>query len=361
MKRIFTLIFAALMVLGAVSCDKDKGKNKGVNIFSESDLIGYWACTKDLDDGTENPSYSLSVSADHRIFIDDDGEQFEGGWAIKKNKLVLSGEDFEGWDVTLKELDGKHFVWDANWGEENHRYQEAYTNISRTLPGAWKNVGPDAWHVVTIDESGTSIWKKNGTDDAGTLDWYLSIDSGRVIIYFGDENSTWSDRQTIIEVSDNLLKVKSNTETTETFERLGTGGWEVESDSEGVVSFPLCCAWYYYDEGRDGYDICFSDVPDFSNRKESNWAYVDLPKSLCGEEHSLTDGLDTYLWSFYGSTKTLYFSNGDFSSGTIFLSIDEEKKTATLRLDGVTEEGNKIKINYEGPVEQKDDFAYPYA
>ena len=362
MKQIIYIFLAALMALGAISCNKDKNINKEKALFNESDLIGYWACTKDLDTGEQNPSYSFFASPNHHIKICEYGDVYEGSWAIKGNKLVLSGEDFNGWDATLKELDAKHLVWSANWGEEDRSFNEAYTNISRILPGAWKNVGPDAWYVVTIDESGTSNWKKNGTEDAGTFDWCLDIEGGCVIIRFGDENSSWSDKQIILEKSDDFLKVKSKTEATVTFERLGTGGWEVESeDTDEAGSSPLIYAWYYYDEDKDGYDICFSDVLDFDNRKASNWAYVDLAKSFCGQEHSLTEGLDTDSWSFYGSTKTLYFSNGYFSSGTIFLSIDEENKTITFRFNGTTKSGEKIKINYEGPAEQTDDFAYPFA
>ena len=56
----------------------------------------------------------------------------------------------------------------------------------------------------------------------------------------------------------------------------------------------------------------------------------------------------------------MFFDNGDFSSGTIFLSIDEGNKTVVFRMSDTKPNGTKIKINYEGPAEQTDDFADPH-
>ena len=358
MKKILAHIFA-LPILGfaLVSCDKDKDRS----IFNENDLIGCWACAKSITTDELYPPYSLSFSADHRVIIKayDDTYTAEGSWAVKGDKLVLSGEDFKGWDVTLKELDEKHLQWNSNWGVEDSYFLESYTNISKIIPGTWKNVGPDAWYVVTIDESGTSKWVKNGITDVGTYNWHLGIKDGRVTVCFGDESSSWSDEQAILEVSDDYLAAKSKTGAIVAFEREGGtfGYWEVESDNPTETgSSKLSHAWYFYDEGKKGYDILFSDVADYSNRYDSNWAFVDLAKDLCGESHLLTDNLHGGNWDFLGGTNTYLFYNYYFTSGTIYLSVNETINKIHLRMSGITEFGVKIKINYFGPAERKDEY-----
>lgn len=140
----------------------------------------------------------------------------------------------------------------------------------------------------------------------------------------------------------------------------GVGFWKVESDNaEAAGSSSLYHAWYYYNEVKDGFDICFSDEDVFSNRSNSNWAWVDLAKSLCGEEHSLTENLDTEDWSFYGGTRTVSFLGGGFSSGTVYLKVNMENNSVTFRLNGTKNNGDKIKIDYVGSAKRMDENVCP--
>ena len=362
MKKIFAHIFAVLAVLGlalgGISCKKDKDKDSIT--FNENDLIGYWACTK-CDDYT-NPEYSFSVSADHSILIKSgDSYTREGSWAIEGNKLVLSGEDFEGWDVTLKELDGKHLVWDANRGIDA-LYHESYTNISRVLPGTWKISWLNAWFIVDISDSGSSTWKQSGIEALQTYDWKLSVDKGRIVVCFGNENSGWSDKLTVNAIySDKYIDAGNAAGGLVGLWRtpLGEGSWEVESENAAEAgSSSLYHAWYFHDDEDDAYSICFSDKAIHPGVDNCNWASVDLDRCFCGAEHSLTENLTTSNWTFYGGTKSYpCFRNGGFADGKIFLNVDEVNKTITFRLNGTTNSGVKININYEGPAVRVDYYA----
>ena len=142
---------------------------------------------------------------------------------------------------------------------------------------------------------------------------------------------------------------------------MGLGFWNVESEDDSYVGYSnLYHAWYYFDEQKEGFDICFSDKGNFSNRSKSQWAYVDLAKSFCGVEHSLTENLDSDNWGFYGATKTSeIFYDISFSEGTVFLNVDMEANSIVFRLNGTTERGNKIKIDYVGSAKRMDDMVDP--
>ena len=141
----------------------------------------------------------------------------------------------------------------------------------------------------------------------------------------------------------------------------GVGFWKVESDNaeeEGYSS--LYHAWYFYSEDRDAYEICFSDKDVYANRHNSNWAYVDLAEFFCGVEHSLTEDLNVEgKWNFYGGTRSLKFFNKKFSDGTIYLKVDLEKNSVVFRLNGTTEAGAKIKIDYVGSAKRMDEMVCP--
>ena len=144
----------------------------------------------------------------------------------------------------------------------------------------------------------------------------------------------------------------------------GVGFWKVESENaQEAGSSSLYHAWYYYDEDNDGFDICFSDNDVFSNRANSNWAYVDLPKSFCGQEHSLTESLNIDGWGFYGGTRTLEFNHEDadkgFTEGTIYLNVNMDNNSIVFRLSGTTKSGAKVKIDYVGSAKRMDEFVRP--
>ena len=141
----------------------------------------------------------------------------------------------------------------------------------------------------------------------------------------------------------------------------GVGFWKVEStNAEKSGSSSIYHAWYYYDQEKDGFDVFFSDENDFSNRANSNWAYVDLAKEFCGEEHSLTEDLDSESWVFYVETKTSgSYTDVEFTEGTVFLNVDMKKNSVILRLNGTSTQGDKVKIDYVGSARRMDEFVCP--
>ena len=144
----------------------------------------------------------------------------------------------------------------------------------------------------------------------------------------------------------------------------GVGFWKVESENaEEAGSSNLYHAWYFFHEDDDAFDVCFSDEDVFSNRENSNWAYIDLDKSFCGVEHALTESLNSDDWGFCGGTRTLLFSqetdDSGFTEGTVFLSVNMDNNSVVFRLNGTTKSGAKVKIDYVGSAKRMDDFVRP--
>ena len=126
-------------------------------------------------------------------------------------------------------------------------------------------------------------------------------------------------------------------------------------------SYPLLYAWYYYSEGREGYDIIFSDQPDFSNLKESNFFALDIHKSLCGTKQAITSSLSTENWVcffLYGSTNPKRYHDYEFKEGTLFVDVSEDGQI-TMEVDGTTSEGLHIRAKFEGQGERMDQFVSP--
>ncbi len=211
MKRIFSILCLALVLFSACKKDKEKGAK-----FSIDDLMGLWACTEHFGmDGNESPYTAQNTSFQCNVneLIHFAPYYGDGSWTYKNlkfdgDKLIL--DEGEEWEMKLQiiKLDGKHLTWHQLY--EDDIVKESYLNIPKILPGTWKFSWLNAWYIVTIDESGASVWKKNGTADAGSYDMNVIILEDKIAIAFGDYNSSnpsgWYDILTLTSVSEDRLE-----------------------------------------------------------------------------------------------------------------------------------------------------------
>lgn len=141
----------------------------------------------------------------------------------------------------------------------------------------------------------------------------------------------------------------------------GLGFWQVESNNAEKAGYAsLYHAWYFHskEEGKaEGYNILFLPKDDKDHYGDYDYAYINIPVKKTGETHNLADNLDdgdeVNGWQFWAGTKTVHIGNTDYT-GTVFVLVNEEKNSITCRLDGTSEHGDKVKIDYLGyasPVE----------
>ena len=139
----------------------------------------------------------------------------------------------------------------------------------------------------------------------------------------------------------------------------GLGFWQVESAEAGHTTYSnLFYAWYYYDAEKDGYEVLFLPKDDLDNVNNYDYAYVDMPKSLCGAEHNLSDNLSTTTWNFFSGTKSFHIAN-KMLTGKVFLSVSKENNNVIFRLEGTSDFGDKVKIDYVGYASPVDHFLVP--
>lgn len=214
MRRIFVL---AAVVLALVGCKKDKVK------FNEADLVGVWFCTEWVSiDGTasSNPDISFVVNPDHtsafRVYS---GIPRQLTWAIDGNKLVISG-DTEIKEITLKQLDKKHFAWIIKH-DDGGQEQGSFINLSNLLPGKWKSASASLGQPdITIDASGTSTWVK-GDAEPEIIKWSLVF--GDTFAYpcikWEGVNVDFADLFKVNSVTDNLISMYTSSSFLVTFTR----------------------------------------------------------------------------------------------------------------------------------------------
>ena len=128
---------------------------------------------------------------------------------------------------------------------------------------------------------------------------------------------------------------------------MGKGSYSV-IDSDGTVLDESTLSWggYFYDADPDAYDIFFLENDYFSALPQKQ-AIVDIDKQFCGEVQDLTQNLDG-SYSLYLFTDKYQFYSGHFSSGTLLVSVDENKNTVTVKVDGIANTGEHLKINWSG-------------
>lgn len=200
MKRILGVLCLVAVLFSACKKDKD-GEKKS---FNENDLIGYWACYESVEsNGTvnSNPPYAFAAYHDHTFQYSSEIDHAPCSWEFDGNdvKLEIDGVD----KTTLTQLDGKHLTWIQNWMGDD--YTDSYTNISRILPGKWIISWPSATYDVEIEDNGHSTWLQEGTTEVLYVDWTLDLYRGRVVVCFGDDNSSLSDELTLTAINEDFL------------------------------------------------------------------------------------------------------------------------------------------------------------
>lgn len=126
-------------------------------------------------------------------------------------------------------------------------------------------------------------------------------------------------------------------------------------------SYPLLYAWYYYSETLKGYDIVFSDQPDFTSLKENNFFALDIHKSFCGTKQAITSSLSTEDWGCFflnGSTNPNRYDDNEFKEGTLFVDVSEDGHI-TMEVVGTTLDGVQIRAKFDGQGERMDQFVSP--
>ena len=223
MKRIFGVLALALVFFSA--CKKeDKGKDKDTTpveetpLFNESDLIGYWACYESVEQNgtvTQSPPYAFAAYSDHTFQYSSEIIHSPCTWEIDGDDLSVEIDGVK--KTTLTQLDGKHLTLKQDW--HGDVYTDSYINISRILPGTWKISLPGTTYIVEIEDNGHSSWLREGTTDVVYYDWTLDLNTGRVVVCFGDEGSDWYNPLTLKSVSDDHFEAKNKNDSTVTLER----------------------------------------------------------------------------------------------------------------------------------------------
>ena len=147
------------------------------------------------------------------------------------------------------------------------------------------------------------------------------------------------------------------------------GFWKVESENASISgNSDLCYAWYnyYYSEFDELgiYSILFLPNNDKDNWKNYDYAYLCLPISLEGKELNLANDLidpedDDRDFTFYAGTKTIYIGNQAYT-GTMSLNVDMSENTVIFKLDGISPDGDKVKIEYSGHATPTDTAPFYY-
>lgn len=133
------------------------------------------------------------------------------------------------------------------------------------------------------------------------------------------------------------------------------GYWEVTSEDASLRGrADLCYAWYqyYYNEIEEAgiYSILFLPKNDIDNWKNYDYAYLCLPLSMEGKNLNLTDDLNEPFkedFTFFAGTKTIFIGNQQYI-GTMSLNVDRMDDIIIFKLDGISANGDKVKIEFTG-------------
>ena len=139
-------------------------------------------------------------------------------------------------------------------------------------------------------------------------------------------------------------------------EPLVLGYWKVESENASLRGqSDLCYAWYnyFYNELDEAgvYSILFLPTDDKDHWKDYDYVYLCLPISKEGKNLNLADNLNEQEhgdFAFFAGTKTIFIGNESYT-GSMSLNVDRENNSIAFKLDGTSPDGDKVKIEYDGP------------
>ena len=151
--------------------------------FRENDLIGVWACTRELDlyFGSMYPSintdFSMFFSPDHKVAIRYDSSLENYSWALGGDQLVVEGYYT---NISMKELDGRRMSHVADYGGGNVWYN-TFVNLTAILPGKWIDVeqsGESYYSCIEFKADGKVVYTEAGSGETETYAWTLGFESG---------------------------------------------------------------------------------------------------------------------------------------------------------------------------------------
>ncbi len=112
MKKFFSLMIGALMLIGLNSCNKDLK-------VTEANIIGKWAMTAMIVDGNENPANDQvwEFAEDHKMYVSNSSETVAAGtWSLEDKTLHV---DFIRWALTVSKLTSKEMELRAYDPDDN--------------------------------------------------------------------------------------------------------------------------------------------------------------------------------------------------------------------------------------------------
>jgi len=120
MKKIFSLLIGAIMLIGLNSCNKDLK-------VTDANIVGEWAMTAMIVDGMESPANGQvwGFNEDHTMYVSDGGYQKvdAGEWRLEDKTLYL---DFIPFPMLVAKLTSKQMELKA-YDEEYDVYMFSYT------------------------------------------------------------------------------------------------------------------------------------------------------------------------------------------------------------------------------------------
>ena len=122
----------------------------------------------------------------------------------------------------------------------------------------------------------------------------------------------------------------------------------------------------YYNYENQGYEFVFTcDKLDISSEILSEplggWLEVMVPKECMGKKTPLNENLDTYelgffIWDNHGN----YQNGNSFSSGYIYVDLDESKRKINFEIDGITLSDYHLYAKYQGSISRSDEYIHAW-
>ena len=119
MKKFFSLMIGALMLIGLNSCNKDLK-------VTEANIVGKWSMTAMVVDGNENPANGQvwEFVEDHTMYVSNGSDRVSAGkWSLEDKMLKL---DFIPFPMLVAKLTSKNMELKA-YDEEYGVYMFSYT------------------------------------------------------------------------------------------------------------------------------------------------------------------------------------------------------------------------------------------
>lgn len=151
--------------------------------FHEKDLIGVWACTRELGINYSsqypdiNPDCSLFFTPDHKVSIRYGSSLDNYSWALGGDQLAVEGF-YTG--ISLKELDGRRMSCVMDYGS-GYVYYYNFVNLTAILPGKWidyDSSGNNFYSCMEFMADGKIVCTEAESGETVTYNWALGFAEG---------------------------------------------------------------------------------------------------------------------------------------------------------------------------------------